>query len=206
MRCYPPAKGFLRRRRDYLAADQIELRNRSSNPAERGIHKAKHARIGLRPCSSEGPLFRVCFRRPSCTSLCNMQKDDLLLCRNYGGRVSRKKRSESCASVARSSGSHLKNLNREDVSTRTWGLAWRLVLGSHRTRSAERGSQSFTPTLTGLRKRSHLLTSDITLETGIKDILGVLQAEELEETVLVDHSAGASTVLGVADEEAKRIE
>ena len=67
------------------------------------------------------------------------------------------------------------------------------------------GHDVFTPTLTGLGERAHLLRSSPTLQTGIEDVLGVLDAEELEEVVLVGHSAGAATVSGVADQVPEKI-
>lgn len=67
------------------------------------------------------------------------------------------------------------------------------------------GHDVFTPTLTGLGERAHLLRSSTTLQTGIDDILGVLEAEELRDAVLVGHSAGAATVLGVADRVPEKI-
>ena len=67
------------------------------------------------------------------------------------------------------------------------------------------GHDVFTPTLTGAGERAHLLRSSATLETGIEDIIGVLNAEELEDVVLVGHSAGAATILGVADRSPEKI-
>lgn len=52
------------------------------------------------------------------------------------------------------------------------------------------GHDVFTPTLTGLGERAHLLSSATTLQTGVEDIIGVLEAEELRDIVLVGHSAG----------------
>ena len=61
------------------------------------------------------------------------------------------------------------------------------------------GHEVWTPTLTGLGERSHLLRADLTTETGIQDIVGVLESEELRDVVLVGHSAGGVAVSGVAD-------
>ena len=68
-----------------------------------------------------------------------------------------------------------------------------------------RGHRAFSPTLTGLGERAHLMRPDITLQTGIDDILGVLQAEELNDVVLVGHSAGGAIITGVADQVPDRI-
>lgn len=67
------------------------------------------------------------------------------------------------------------------------------------------GYDVFTPTLTGLGERAHLLSSSTTLQTGIEDIVGVLEAEELRDVILVGHSAGAATVSGVADRVQEKI-
>ncbi len=69
----------------------------------------------------------------------------------------------------------------------------------------ERGHDVFTPTMTGLGESSHLLSSRITLMTHIKDVVGVLRWEDLEDVVLVGHSYGGMIITGAADREAGRI-
>jgi pimeloyl-ACP methyl ester carboxylesterase len=81
------------------------------------------------------------------------------------------------------------------------GWCWRRVAGLLR----ERRHDVFTPTLTGLGERSHLLTPDVGLSTMTADVVAVLEAEELDDVVLVGHSFGALPVLGAADREARRI-
>jgi pimeloyl-ACP methyl ester carboxylesterase len=49
----------------------------------------------------------------------------------------------------------------------------------------------YTPTLTGLGERSHLVNRDIGLYTHIVDITQVLEYEDLYEVILVGHSYGA---------------
>ena len=39
-------------------------------------------------------------------------------------------------------------------------------------------------TLTGVGERAHLLSKDITLETHITDVIGLIEAEELQDIVL----------------------
>jgi pimeloyl-ACP methyl ester carboxylesterase len=68
-----------------------------------------------------------------------------------------------------------------------------------------KGHTVLTPTLTGSGERAHLLGPHITLQTGIEDVLGVFEAEELEQIALVGHSAGAAVVAGVADRIPERI-
>ena len=61
------------------------------------------------------------------------------------------------------------------------------------------GHEVYTPTLTGLGERSHLLSPSINLDTHVTDILNVFQHEELSDVVLVGHSYGGMVVTGVAD-------
>jgi pimeloyl-ACP methyl ester carboxylesterase len=68
-----------------------------------------------------------------------------------------------------------------------------------------RGHEVWTPTLTGSGERAHLLQADLTIETGMEDVLGGLAAEELTDVVLVGHSSGAVVVTGVADRARERI-
>jgi len=60
------------------------------------------------------------------------------------------------------------------------------------------GHRVFTPTLTGVGERAHLLSASVDLETHIQDILGVLEAEELEDVVLCGHSYAGLVLSGVA--------
>jgi pimeloyl-ACP methyl ester carboxylesterase len=61
------------------------------------------------------------------------------------------------------------------------------------------GHRVFTPTLTGLGERSHLLADDITLSTHIADVANVITWEDLGEVVLVGHSYGGWVISGVAE-------
>ena len=67
------------------------------------------------------------------------------------------------------------------------------------------GHTVFTPTQTGLGERQHLLSRGITLDVFIEDICTVLQAEELEDVVLVGHSFGGISITGVADRMPERV-
>jgi pimeloyl-ACP methyl ester carboxylesterase len=62
------------------------------------------------------------------------------------------------------------------------------------------GHEVFTPTLTGLAERSHLLTPDIDLDTQILDVVNVMKWQELTDVVLVGHSYGGMVVSGVAEQ------
>jgi pimeloyl-ACP methyl ester carboxylesterase len=68
-----------------------------------------------------------------------------------------------------------------------------------------RGHDVFTPTLTGLADRSHLLTPEVTLETHILDVVNLIEWEELDQVVLCGHSYAGAVVAGVADRLPQRI-
>ncbi len=64
---------------------------------------------------------------------------------------------------------------------------------------AARGHEVFTPTLTGVAERSHLLTPDIDLDTQILDVVNAMKWQELKDVVLVGHSYGGMVISGVAE-------
>jgi pimeloyl-ACP methyl ester carboxylesterase len=78
-----------------------------------------------------------------------------------------------------------------------WGGAWlwRRVLPS----LWRAGHRAFAVTLTGVGERRHQLARDIALDTHIADVTGVIEAEELEQAVLVGHSYSGMVITGVAD-------
>jgi pimeloyl-ACP methyl ester carboxylesterase len=67
------------------------------------------------------------------------------------------------------------------------------------------GHEVYTPTLTGVGERSHLLRVGIDLDLHIQDIVAVLHYEDLREVILVGHSYGGMVITGVADRAAARI-
>jgi len=69
----------------------------------------------------------------------------------------------------------------------------------------ERGHRLITPTYTGLGERAHLAHPGIDLETHIADVVGVLDAEDLHDVVLIGHSYGGMVATGVADRARERI-
>lgn len=81
------------------------------------------------------------------------------------------------------------------------GWQWRGVADILRTE----GHAVYTPTLTGLGERAHLLTPETDLETHINDITSVIECEELKDVVLVGHSYGGMVVTGAADRKFERI-
>lgn len=75
------------------------------------------------------------------------------------------------------------------------GWAWRLVAETLR----QAGHEVFTPTLTGLGERAHLLTPQVGLDTHIKDVIGVFNFEDLDNAILVAHSYGGMVVSGALE-------
>jgi len=53
-------------------------------------------------------------------------------------------------------------------------------------------------TLTGLGDRAHLARPDIDLDAHIADVVAVLDAEELQDVILLGHSYGGCVISGVA--------
>lgn len=67
------------------------------------------------------------------------------------------------------------------------------------------GHEVWTPTLTGLAERQHLLTPDVDLETHTRDVAELMAFEDLEDVVLVGHSYGGMVITSVAAEEPSRL-
>jgi pimeloyl-ACP methyl ester carboxylesterase len=76
-----------------------------------------------------------------------------------------------------------------------------------RVRSAlwAQGHEVFTPSLTGLADRLHLLSPQVDLETHITDVVNLIRSEELENVVLCGHSYAGCVISGVADRVSDRI-
>jgi pimeloyl-ACP methyl ester carboxylesterase len=84
-----------------------------------------------------------------------------------------------------------------------WEAGW--VWKSTAEHLRKSGHEVFTPSLTGLGERAHLMNRTIDLETHIADVLGVLRWEQIENATLVGHSYGGMVVTGVADRAHERI-
>jgi pimeloyl-ACP methyl ester carboxylesterase len=69
----------------------------------------------------------------------------------------------------------------------------------------EQGHDVFTPTLTGVGERSHLLAPQVNLDTHISDVVNLIRWEELTDVVLCGHSYGGCVISGAADRIADRI-
>ena len=63
----------------------------------------------------------------------------------------------------------------------------------------DQGHQVFTPTLTGVGERSHLLSRDIDLQVHVDDVANLIRWEELDDVILCGHSYGGCVISGVAD-------
>jgi pimeloyl-ACP methyl ester carboxylesterase len=61
------------------------------------------------------------------------------------------------------------------------------------------GHSVFTPTLTGVGERVHLLTPQVNLTTHVLDVVNLLKWEDLSDVVLCGHSYGGAVISGVAD-------
>jgi pimeloyl-ACP methyl ester carboxylesterase len=81
------------------------------------------------------------------------------------------------------------------------GWAWKKV----RPLLRAAGHEVFTPSCTGLGERAHLAHPLVDLETHIRDILAVIECEDLSDLVLVGHSYGGMVATGVADRVPDRI-
>jgi len=79
----------------------------------------------------------------------------------------------------------------------TWGGGWQWREVADRLRA--KGHAVFTPTLTGLGERSHLISPQTDLETHIRDVAAVIDSEQLGDVVLVGTSCGGLVMSGVAD-------
>ncbi len=75
------------------------------------------------------------------------------------------------------------------------GWCWRGVA----ERLSAAGHRVYTPTLTGLGERAHLLDAQVGLHTHVEDVIGVLHYEQIEDAVLVGHSYGGFVVREAAD-------
>lgn len=63
----------------------------------------------------------------------------------------------------------------------------------------EKGYKVHPITLTGMGERSHLISKNLSLETAIKDVLNVIEFDDLDDFVLVGHSFAGKVAAKVAD-------
>jgi pimeloyl-ACP methyl ester carboxylesterase len=67
------------------------------------------------------------------------------------------------------------------------------------------GHRVFTPTLTGLGERSHLLSPNLTVDTYVSDVANVFTWEDLKDACLVGHSFGGFVISAVCEKVPDRI-
>lgn len=78
-----------------------------------------------------------------------------------------------------------------------WSRVARLLRGQ--------GHDVFTPTLTGVGERTHLNVVSVDLSLHVRDVLNLLDWEDLSDVVLCGHSYGGMVITGVADRVPDRI-
>ena len=78
-----------------------------------------------------------------------------------------------------------------------WGGSW--AFKKVDSLLTEKGCIVYRPSLTGQGERVHLATTDIGLNTHIKDVVNIILYEDLHDVILVGHSYGGMVVTGVAD-------
>jgi pimeloyl-ACP methyl ester carboxylesterase len=81
------------------------------------------------------------------------------------------------------------------------GWCWQRVAKLLRAK----GHEVYTPTLTGLGDRSHLMSPDVSLEMHITDIATFLISEDQRDAILVGHSYGGIVITGAADRVLDRV-
>jgi pimeloyl-ACP methyl ester carboxylesterase len=81
------------------------------------------------------------------------------------------------------------------------GWCWRRVADL----LEKQGHKVFTPTLTGVGERSHLMSKDINLDTHITDIVNVVKWEDLHDICLVVHSYGGWPGSGALEQIGDRV-
>ena len=81
------------------------------------------------------------------------------------------------------------------------GWCWKRVAPGLRAA----GHEVYTPTLTGLGERAHLLSPSIGLDTHVADLVGVFEYEDIEDAVLVAHSYGGMVVSSAMEQLHERV-
>ena len=67
------------------------------------------------------------------------------------------------------------------------------------------GHRVYTPTLTGVGERFHLLSPKVGLDLHIEEITKLLWYEDLHQVILVGHGYGGMVITGAADRAPKRV-
>jgi len=67
------------------------------------------------------------------------------------------------------------------------------------------GHDVYTPTLTGLGERAHLLGPHVDLDLHVQDVVAVMHYEDLHDVILVGHSYGGMVITHAADRAPDRV-
>lgn len=78
-----------------------------------------------------------------------------------------------------------------------WHGGWCWTRVAERLRA--RGHRVFTPTLTGLADRLHLMSAQINLDTHIDDVVNLFRWYDIDRAVLVGHSYGGWPISGAVE-------
>src|SRR5690606_3261652 len=70
---------------------------------------------------------------------------------------------------------------------------------------AQKHYKVYAPSLTGLGDRKHLTNDDIDISTHIRDIVNLIEMEDLYDVYLVGHSYAGAVIAGVADQIPERL-
>jgi len=89
------------------------------------------------------------------------------------------------------------------VAHGAWSAGWAWKKMRPLMRAA--GHELWTPTYTGLGERTHLAHPGVDLDTHIRDIVAVLETEDLTDVILIGHSYGGMVATGVADRARTRV-
>jgi pimeloyl-ACP methyl ester carboxylesterase len=81
------------------------------------------------------------------------------------------------------------------------GWCWRDVAPT----LAAAGHEVYTPTLTGLGERAHLLNRDVTLRTHVDDVVNAVMFGDLHDIILVGSSSGGTVITAAADRICDRV-
>lgn len=81
------------------------------------------------------------------------------------------------------------------------GWVWQRTVAPLR----QAGHEVYTPTLTGVGDRAHLLSPSVGLSHHIADVVAKIEFYNLDDVVLVGHSGGGLPVTGVADRIPERL-
>lgn len=94
---------------------------------------------------------------------------------------------------------NIKKAVRGKLRISTWCLARGWCYRSTANALRMEGHNVFTPTHTGVGERAHQAHESITLENHVRDVLGCIEAEELDEVILCGHSYGGMVITELAD-------